>query len=48
MEKFNDLDEIHYAGAEEPIAVKLFEFIKQNKSEIVLDAAAAGGRRPLV
>lgn len=37
MERFNALDESYYAGAEEPIAVKLFEFIKQKKSEISLD-----------
>lgn len=36
MERFNGLDETYYAGAEEPIASKLFEFIKQNSNEISL------------
>lgn len=40
MERFNALDETYYAGAEEPIAVKLFEFIKRNKNEISLDDMA--------
>jgi len=37
MERFNALDETFYAGAEEPIANKLFEFIKRNRNEISLD-----------
>ncbi|MGI9235803.1 MAG: DMP19 family protein [Woeseiaceae bacterium] len=40
MERFNSLDETYYAGAEEPIAVKLFEFIKRNTKEISLDDVA--------
>lgn len=48
MERFNALDEVYYAGAEEPIAIKLFEFIKQNKNEISLDDAMAGGKIRLV
>ena len=36
MEQFNALDEVYYAGAEEPIAVKLFEYIRQNSNEISL------------
>ncbi|MGI9235258.1 MAG: DMP19 family protein [Woeseiaceae bacterium] len=40
MEQFNALDETYYAGAEEPIAVKLFEFIKRNKKDISLDEMA--------
>lgn len=48
MERFNALDETYYAGAEEPIAIKLFEFIKRSKNEISLDEAMAGGRIPLV
>lgn len=39
MEQFNTLDELYYAGAEEPIAVKLFDFIKRNRDYISLDAA---------
>lgn len=48
MERFNAFDEIYYAGAEEPIANKLFEFIKQNRKEVSLVEAMAGGRRRLV
>ena len=48
MERFNALDAVYYAGAEEPIANKLFEFIKKNSSEIFLAEAMAGGRRRLV
>jgi len=40
MERFNALDETYYAGAEEPIADKLFEFIKRNRNEISLDDMA--------
>jgi len=39
MERFNALDDTYYAGAEEPIAHKLFEFIKTHRSEIRLDDA---------
>ena len=35
-DQFNALDDEYYAGAEEPIAVKLFEFIKQNRHDISL------------
>lgn len=35
-EQFNALDAEYYAGAEEPIAVKLFEYIKQNRNDITL------------
>lgn len=48
MEQFNALDEIYYAGAEEPIAVKLFDFIKRNRNNISLDDARSGGQRRLV
>lgn len=48
MEQFNDLDDIYYAGAEEPIAVKLFDFIKRNRHTISPDDAKSGGRRRLV
>ena len=36
VEQFNALDDEYYAGAEEPIAVKLFEYIKINRDEISL------------
>lgn len=36
VEQFNALDDEYYAGAEEPIAVKLFEYIKQNRHKISL------------
>ncbi len=36
LERFNALDDEYYAGAEEPIAVKLFEYIKQNRQYITL------------
>lgn len=48
MAEFDALDEVYYAGAEEPIAVKLFEFIKQNRNQISLAEAMAGGRRRIV
>lgn len=48
MERFNALDDTYYTGAEEPIADKVFEFIKQHKNEVSLDEAMAGGRRRLV
>lgn len=48
MERFNALDETYYAGAEEPIAIKLFEFIKQNRKEISLNDAMTGDPRRLV
>ncbi len=35
-EKLSALDEAYYAGTEEPIADKLFEFIKRNRNAIVL------------
>ena len=35
-EQFNALDSEYYEGAEEPIAVKLFEYIKQNRNDITL------------
>ena len=44
MERFNALDDAYYAGAEEPIASRLFEFIKRNRGDVSLDDAAAGGR----
>ncbi len=34
-EQFNALDSEYYEGAEEPIAVKLFEYIKQNREKIL-------------
>ena len=34
----NEIDEIYYQGSEEPIAEKLFTFIKQNRSTIALGA----------
>jgi len=40
LERFFAFDETYYAGAEEPIAVNLFEFIKRNKNEISLDDMA--------
>ena len=40
-EQFNALDEKYYEGAEEPLAVKLFEFIKAHRGEIRPDT----GRR---
>ena len=36
VEQFNALDSEYYVGAEEPIAVKLFEYIKQNRHDISL------------
>lgn len=48
MEQFHALDDIYYAGAEEPIAVKLFDFIKRNRHTISLDDAKSGGRRRLI
>ena len=48
MKRFDGLDEAYYAGAEEPIANKLFKFIRQNSNEISLNEAMAGGRRRLV
>lgn len=48
MEQFNALDDTYYAGAEEPIAVKLFEYIKRHRNEISLDHAMAGGQRRLI
>ncbi len=35
-DQFNTLDSEYYEGAEEPIAVKLFEYIKQNRDAITL------------
>ena len=35
-ERLSQLDEIYYCGEEEPIADKLFEYIKQNRSAISL------------
>ncbi len=48
MEQFNSLDEIYYDGAEEPIAVKLFDYIKENRQAISLDDAKSGGPRQIV
>lgn len=48
MERFNALDEVYYAGAEEPIAIKLFEYIKRNSTEVSLQEAMAGGRRRII
>ena len=39
MEAFSALDDIYYAGAEEPIANKLLEFVKNNRENVSLDGA---------
>jgi Domain of unknown function (DUF4375) len=35
-ERLGELDDIYYRGEEEPIADKLFEFIKRNRSSITI------------
>ena len=48
MKRFDALDDIYYAGAEEPIAEKLFDFIKRNRQNISLENAKSIGRRRLI
>jgi len=48
MDQFNALDSEYYEGEEEPLAGKLFEYIKQNRADISLEHAQAGGTRRLI
>ena len=48
MAQFNALDDEYYEGAEEPLAVKLFEYIRTNRDNISLEHAMVGGRRRLI